>query len=266
MTLLYIIRCIELCVLYFACGRSSELCINKTILNLGLMGYTDVHSPPAWFSKLGSAMYLALERLNSDENILPCFPLNISIAYTKCNRKVALDEFVKLVLFSKIDAIIGPSCATVTENVGLLASQWNIPLVRFGSSTDILRNPIYDTVVSTKGTFEYLGQIIHGIAKELKFNTICMSIPLPRAHWIFVENGMMFYNKNSNITLHSFEFDYYKRAEYSTHQESLRRIRNSCRGRMTIVSIGKVGLRSDMLVHVSGSNWVPKIGTKEGPS
>ncbi len=219
-----------ICIIHLIYARSAYVCKNKTALKLGLLGYTDVHSPPAWFSRLGSAIYMAMERVNLEEDNSVCLPLDIPIAYTKCQRKIALDGFVHLALSLKIDAIIGPSCAKVTENVGLLASQWNIPLVRYGSSTDVLRNPIYDTIVSTKGPFEYLGQIIHGVAKELKLDRICMSIPLPRAHWKFVENGMLFYNKNTNVTLLGFEFDYFKRAEYSTHQEILRRIRNSCRG------------------------------------
>ncbi len=215
----------------FGLSSCTTKCNNTTVLKLGLMGYSYIYGPPTWLSRMGSAVYIALEEVNYDENILPCVRLNITIANTKCSSKVALEEFVNLILFSEMDGILGLYCPSVTENVGLLASQWNIPLVRHGLNTDRLRDPIYDTIVTTRGALEYIGKIIHTIAMELRFDRICMSIPMPRTQWKYVENGMLYYNLKSNITLlEAFDFNFFKRGEYSTQQETLRKMQVDCRG------------------------------------
>ncbi len=216
---------------------SAMKCNNRTVLKLGLMGYSYIYGPPTWLSNMGSAAYLALHEVNSDLNILPCVQLNITIANTKCSSKIALDEFVQLILSSEMNAIIGLYCPSVTENVGLLASQWNIPLVRYGLSTDKLRDPVYDTIVTTRGALEYLGKMIHTISMDLKFQRICMSIPMPRTQWKYLENGMLFYNLKFNITLlEAFNFDFFKRGEYSIQRETLREMQAHCRG-MILLSL-----------------------------
>ena len=64
---------------------------------------------------------------------------------SRCIPKESLRIFVHMVRELGIDVLIGPTCKSEIEVVGLLASEWNIPMVNFAS----LNNKLADKETMT---------------------------------------------------------------------------------------------------------------------
>uniref|UniRef100_A0A8D3A295 Guanylate cyclase n=1 Tax=Scophthalmus maximus TaxID=52904 RepID=A0A8D3A295_SCOMX len=98
--------------------------------------------------RLGSAIQMAVERVNTN----PAFMGNISLDFvytdTDCNPKVSLGGFIHQVWKENVSALFGPACPGEAEVTGLIASAWNIPMFGFvGQSSKMDNGGVYDSYI-----------------------------------------------------------------------------------------------------------------------
>ncbi|XP_032890348.1 guanylate cyclase 2G-like [Amblyraja radiata] len=141
-------------------------CTESSKFYLGLQLPRNISFP---FSalRIGSAIQLAIDKINLDPNILPNHTLDFVYADSDCNPKVSIREFIDQVQRYNISALFGPACPDVSEITGLLASQWNIPIFGFaGQALAFDDFYVYDTYVNLLSSLQNMGNVL---TKTLRF-------------------------------------------------------------------------------------------------
>ncbi|KAI4872797.1 hypothetical protein NFI96_016122 [Prochilodus magdalenae] len=117
--------------------------------------------------KLGSAMQIAIDKINSNPSFLPNYTLDFVYEDTDCNPKLSLGAFVDQTWRDNISALFGPPCPEEAEVTGLIASTWNIPMFGFVGQTPKMDNAfVYDTYVKVVPPLKRVGEIL---LKTLEF-------------------------------------------------------------------------------------------------
>ncbi|MEQ2266558.1 hypothetical protein XENORESO_010111 [Xenotaenia resolanae] len=111
--------------------------------------------------RLGSAIQIAVEKVNKNRSFLGNYSLDIVYKDTNCNPKVSLGGFIQQVLRENVTALFGPACPEEAEVTGLIASAWNIPMIGFvGQSSKLEDSEMYDSYIKImpplKGSSEVL--------------------------------------------------------------------------------------------------------------
>ncbi|XP_069373770.1 guanylate cyclase 2G isoform X2 [Paralichthys olivaceus] len=98
--------------------------------------------------RLGSAIQIAVEKVNTNPAFVGNFSLDLVFTDTECNPKVSLGGFIQQVWKENVSALFGPACPGEAEVTGLIASAWNIPMFGFvGQSSKIDNSGIYDSYI-----------------------------------------------------------------------------------------------------------------------
>uniref|UniRef100_A0A3Q3RRB3 Guanylate cyclase n=1 Tax=Mastacembelus armatus TaxID=205130 RepID=A0A3Q3RRB3_9TELE len=98
--------------------------------------------------RLGSAMQIAVEKVNTNPSFLGNHSLDFVYMDTDCNPKSSLGGFIHQVWKENVSALFGPACPEEAEITGLIASTWNIPMFAFvGQSSKMDNTDIYDSYV-----------------------------------------------------------------------------------------------------------------------
>ena len=119
---------------------------NNGTLLLGFTGYYKRWAPPFQLFKLGSAFLIALDKINTNETILPNYTVNYVLGDDDCARKKALGNFVTLAKDKGIIACIGPACSGSASIAGYLASYWNIPMIGYGGTDALLSDKLVNVL------------------------------------------------------------------------------------------------------------------------
>lgn len=101
-------------VFLFSCMLCPVHCTESSKFYLGLQLPRNISFP---FSalRIGSAIQLAIDKINLDPNILPNHTLDFVYADSDCNPKVSIREFIDQVQRYNISALFGPACPDVSE-------------------------------------------------------------------------------------------------------------------------------------------------------
>ncbi|KPP61551.1 guanylate cyclase 2G-like [Scleropages formosus] len=111
--------------------------------------------------RLGSAIQLAVNRVNSDQGFLGGHNLDFVYTDSDCNAKMSLGSFVDQVWRENISALFGPACPEEAEVTGLMASKWNIPMFSFvGHSVKMDDTTVYDTFVKLVPSLKRTGEVL----------------------------------------------------------------------------------------------------------
>uniref|UniRef100_A0A3Q4BYU0 Guanylate cyclase n=1 Tax=Mola mola TaxID=94237 RepID=A0A3Q4BYU0_MOLML len=98
--------------------------------------------------RLGSAIQIAVEKVNTSPSFLGNYSLDFVFIDTDCNPKVSLGGFIHQVWKENVSALFGPACPEEAEVTGLIASTWNIPMFGFvGQSSKMDNSDIYDSYI-----------------------------------------------------------------------------------------------------------------------
>ncbi|XP_041830331.1 guanylate cyclase 2G [Melanotaenia boesemani] len=98
--------------------------------------------------RLGSAIQIAVDKVNSDSSFLGSYRLDFVYKDTDCSPKVSLGEFISQVWRDNVTALFGPACPEEAEVTGLIASTWQIPMFAFvGQSSKMDNSEIYDSYI-----------------------------------------------------------------------------------------------------------------------
>ncbi|KAM7381250.1 hypothetical protein PAMA_012207 [Pampus argenteus] len=98
--------------------------------------------------RLGSAIQIAVEKVNTNPYFLGNYSLDFVFTDTDCNPKLSLGGFIQQVWRENVSALFGPACPEEAEVTGLIASTWNIPMFGFvGQSSKMENSDIYDSYI-----------------------------------------------------------------------------------------------------------------------
>ncbi|XP_057213833.1 guanylate cyclase 2G [Triplophysa rosa] len=124
-------------------------------------------SYPFSLLRLGSAMQIAIDKINSNPALSGNFTFNFVYVDTDCNAKTSLRFFIEQVMNQNVTALFGPPCPEEAEVTGLIASTWNIPMFGFVGQTQKMDNiQVYDTYIKIVPPLKRVGEIL---VKTLEF-------------------------------------------------------------------------------------------------
>ncbi|XP_059803985.1 guanylate cyclase 2G [Hypanus sabinus] len=176
------------CIMTVTVISNSSLTTQYFKLILGLQVPRNISFP---FSvlKLGSAIQIAVDKINSDPFLLPNHTLDFVYADSDCNPKASIREFIHQIQMYNISALFGPACPVVSEILGLLASQWNIPIFGFvGQRLAFDDLYLYDTYVNLLSSLQNMGNIL---TKTLHFfgwrNVVLLGGSAEQTKWDLTE-------------------------------------------------------------------------------
>ncbi|XP_010862370.2 guanylate cyclase 2G [Esox lucius] len=111
--------------------------------------------------RLGSAIQMALEKVNSNPSFLGNYSLDFVYVDSECDSKVSLAAFIHQVWKEKVSALFGPACPEEAEVTGLIASTWKIPMFGFvGQSSKMDNTAVYDTYINIVPPLKRNGEVL----------------------------------------------------------------------------------------------------------
>ncbi|KAM5243514.1 LOW QUALITY PROTEIN: guanylate cyclase 2G-like [Hipposideros larvatus] len=132
--------------------------LEAATLTVGLAPWNISH--PFSVQRLGAGLQIAMDKINSEPMDLG----NLSwFTYTNsaCSAKESLSIFTTQVLREQIPALFGPACPEAAEVIGLLVSEWNIPMSDFVGQTAKLENDfLNDTYVKLMLLMHDVGDVL----------------------------------------------------------------------------------------------------------
>ncbi|XP_072230081.1 guanylate cyclase 2G [Leuresthes tenuis] len=117
--------------------------------------------------RLGSAIQIAVEKVNSNPSFLGNYSLDFVFKDTDCNPKESLGGFIHQVWRENVTALFGPACPEEAEVTGLIASTWHIPMFGFvGQSSKMDNSDIYDSYIKITPPLKRSSEVL---VKTLEF-------------------------------------------------------------------------------------------------
>ncbi|XP_061421121.1 guanylate cyclase 2G-like isoform X1 [Lethenteron reissneri] len=132
-------------------------------------------SNPFSVMRLGAALQIAFDSLNSNPTFMPNHTFAFTYADCACDAKVSLDSFVTQVREKGIIALLGPVCAEASEVTGLLAAKWNVPMLGFVGHTQRMdSSAVYDTYVRIMSPLQRMGQMLEATMRHFGWTRAAM--------------------------------------------------------------------------------------------
>ena len=132
-------------------------------LRVGIMG---TNNSVAGFHRLfvydylGAAVPLAFDTAKTNFSLLKNSTVDLTYSASQCNEKLALEVFINLKQVHNVDVILGPQCSSECVPTGLLASQWNIPMISHSCSNHELSDSFrFNTFLRTTGSSSIGGAV-----------------------------------------------------------------------------------------------------------
>ncbi|KAI3365496.1 hypothetical protein L3Q82_010583, partial [Scortum barcoo] len=125
--------------------------------------------------RLGSAIQIAIEKVNTNPSFLGNYSLDVVFTDTDCNPKVSLGGFIHQVWKENVSALFGPACPEEAEVTGLIASAWNIPMFGFvGQSSKMDNSDIYDSYIKIVPPLKRSSEVLVKTLEFFGWNHIAM--------------------------------------------------------------------------------------------
>uniref|UniRef100_W5L2B3 Guanylate cyclase n=1 Tax=Astyanax mexicanus TaxID=7994 RepID=W5L2B3_ASTMX len=150
-------------LIFFSFAFLTSVACSQTNPNKVLVGFQAPRNASYPFSvqKLGSAIQIAIDKVNSNPSLLENYTLDFVYVDTDCNAKVSLGSFIDQMWQDNISALFGPPCPEEAEVTGLIASTWNIPMFGFVGQTPKMDNfYVYDTYIKIVPPLKRVGEIL----------------------------------------------------------------------------------------------------------
>ncbi|XP_039645021.1 guanylate cyclase 2G [Perca fluviatilis] len=125
--------------------------------------------------RLGSAIQMAVEKVNTNPSFLGNYSLDFVYMDTDCNPKVSLGGFIHQVWTENVSALFGPACPEEAEVTGLIASTWNIPMFGFvGQSSKMDNSDIYDSYIKIVPPLKRSSEVLVKTLEFFGWNHVAM--------------------------------------------------------------------------------------------
>uniref|UniRef100_A0A087YGM6 Guanylate cyclase n=1 Tax=Poecilia formosa TaxID=48698 RepID=A0A087YGM6_POEFO len=117
--------------------------------------------------RLGSAIQIAVEKVNNNPSFLGNYSLDFVYKDTDCNPKESLGGFIHQVWRENVTALFGPACPEEAEVTGLIASTWHIPMFGYvGQSSKLEDGEMYDSYIKIMPPLKRSSEVL---VKTLEF-------------------------------------------------------------------------------------------------
>ncbi|TNN84804.1 Guanylate cyclase 2G [Liparis tanakae] len=125
--------------------------------------------------RLGSAIQIAVEKVNDNPSFLGNYSLDFLYTDTDCNPKISLGGFIHQVWKENVSALFGPACPEEAEVTGLIASMWNIPMFGFvGQSSKMDNTDIYDSYIKIVPPLKRSSEVLVKTLEFFGWNHVAM--------------------------------------------------------------------------------------------
>ncbi|XP_067433209.1 LOW QUALITY PROTEIN: guanylate cyclase 2G [Thunnus thynnus] len=125
--------------------------------------------------RLGSAIQIAVEKVNTNPSLLGNYSLDFVFTDTDCNPKLSLGGFIHQVWRENVSALFGPACPEEAEVTGLIASTWNIPMFGFvGQSSKMDNSNIYDSYIKITPPLKRTSEVLVKTLEFFRWSHIAM--------------------------------------------------------------------------------------------
>ncbi|XP_069316280.1 guanylate cyclase 2G-like [Eulemur rufifrons] len=132
-------------------------------------------SHPFSVQRLGAGLQIAMDKVNSEPVDFGNLSLEFTYTNSACSTKENLAIFINQVQREQIAALFGPACPEVAEVIGLLASEWNIPMFDFvGQMAKLENHFLYDTCVKLVPPKKDIGDVLQKSLRYLGWKHIGM--------------------------------------------------------------------------------------------
>ncbi|XP_051679655.2 guanylate cyclase 2G [Oryctolagus cuniculus] len=150
------------------------MCLEATKLIVGFQAPWDI-SHPFSVQRLGAGLTIALDKVNSELLDFGNFSWEFTYTNSACSAKESLAIFINQVQRQQISALFGPACPEEAEVIGLLASEWNIPMFDFvGQMAKLENHFLYDTCVRLVPPQQQIGDVLQQTLQYLGWRHIGM--------------------------------------------------------------------------------------------
>ncbi|XP_065118683.1 guanylate cyclase 2G [Paramisgurnus dabryanus] len=140
---------------FVICNKETQIKVT-----VGLQAPLNI-SYPFSLLRLGSAVQIAIDKINTNPALSGNFSFDFVYADTDCNAKTSLRIFLDQVMKQNVTALFGPPCPEEAEVTGLIASTWNIPMFGFVGQTPKMDNAqVYDTYIKIVPPLKRVGEIL----------------------------------------------------------------------------------------------------------
>ncbi|XP_073097766.1 guanylate cyclase 2G-like [Manis javanica] len=130
-------------------------------------------SHPFSVQRLGAGLQIAMDKINSEMADLGNFSWEFTYTNSTCSAKESLAVFINQVQREQISVLFGPACPEAAEVIGLLASEWNIPMFDFVGQTAKLENDfLYDTCVKLMPPMHKISDVLQESLRYLGWKHI----------------------------------------------------------------------------------------------
>ena len=153
----------------------SALTTHALAANVTLAVFIPLTGDKSFGRKMGSAFLLAIEDVNSNPNLLPNHMLTYFYNDTGCNARKGLGEVVDMWVnqAGNVHGMIGPACDLVCEPSGMLAANWQIPLISWGCSSSHLSNKDdFPTLARTLGPYTKMAKMFVKMLEYWKWSRV----------------------------------------------------------------------------------------------
>ncbi|XP_071762857.2 guanylate cyclase 2G [Centroberyx gerrardi] len=117
--------------------------------------------------RLGSAIQIAVDKVNTNPSFLGNYSLDFVYSDSDCDPKASLGGFIHQVWKENVSALFGPACPEGAEVTGLIASTWNIPMFGFvGQSSKMDNSAVYDSYIKVVPPLKRSAEVL---VKTLEF-------------------------------------------------------------------------------------------------
>ncbi|KAF3827920.1 hypothetical protein GH733_001155 [Mirounga leonina] len=117
-------------------------------------------SHPFSVQRLGAGLQIAMDKINSETVDLRSFSWEFTYNNSTCSTKESLAILTNQVQRPQISALFGPGCPEAAEIIGLLASEWNIPVDFTGQTAKLEDNFLHDTHVTLVSPRHKIGDVL----------------------------------------------------------------------------------------------------------
>ncbi|KFO28993.1 Guanylate cyclase 2G [Fukomys damarensis] len=133
-------------------------------------------SHPVSVQRLGAGLQIAMDKVKAKPAVgLGNFSWEFTYTNSACSAKGSLAVFINQVQKEQISALFGPACPEAAEVIGLLASEWNIPVFDFVGQMAMLENHfLYDTCVTLVPPKQEIGDVLQKSLEYLGWKYIGM--------------------------------------------------------------------------------------------
>ena len=126
------------------------------------------------YASLGAAVPLAFDTARSNFSLLSNCSVDILYSASQGYEKLALDVFIKLRQDHKVDAVLGPQLSAECVATGILASQWNIPMISHTcTSNELSDSTRFNTFLRTIGSSS-IADVVIAILQHFKWKNVAM--------------------------------------------------------------------------------------------